>query len=112
MRYTTPLKYRNTTSGRLFALNSDENRVFNSATTMACSGCSNSTVPPLSDAQIEGSLCTFELPGPSFGASRVERDGMKLFETTRRFAAFTYIQGRAPEGSAGTLTLLGRTLAA
>ena len=103
-------------SGRLFALNSYENRVYQL-------GDEDGTLWVLkfyrparwSDAQIgEEHAFTFELAAAELPvAAPLKRDGRSLFVHRRmRFAAFPYIPGRAPEiDNLDALTLLGRTLA-
>jgi Ser/Thr protein kinase RdoA (MazF antagonist) len=103
-------------SGRLFALNSYENRVYQL-------GDDDGTLWVLkfyrparwSNAQIaEEHEFTFELADAELPvAAPIRRDGASLFVHRRlRFAAFPYLAGRAPElDDHGTLTLLGRTLA-
>ena len=95
-------------SGRLFALNSYENRG-------ALWVLKFYRPARWSNAQIDEEhsftheLADAELPV----AAPIERDGTSLFEHDRlRFAAFPYLAGRAPElDDKTTLTLLGRTLA-
>jgi Ser/Thr protein kinase RdoA (MazF antagonist) len=103
-------------SGRLFALNSYENRVYQL-------GEEDGTLWVLkfyrparwSDAQIEEEHSfTFELAAAELPVAAPRRcDGESLFEHERlRFAAFPYLAGRAPElDDQATLILLGRTLA-
>ena len=103
-------------SGRLFALNSYENRVYQL-------GEDDGTLWVLkfyrparwSDAQIgEEHEFTFELAAAELPvAAPLRLDGESLFvRDGLRFAAFPYLAGRAPElGDHTTLTLLGRALA-
>jgi Ser/Thr protein kinase RdoA (MazF antagonist) len=103
-------------SGRLFALNSYENRVYQL-------GEEDGTLWVLkfyrparwTDAQIaEEHALTFELAEAELPvAAPQRRDGESLFvHAGLRFAAFPYLAGRAPElDDNATLTLLGRTLA-
>ena len=103
-------------SGRLFALNSYENRVYQLGDDDGALWVLKFYRPARwSDAQIEEEHSfTFELAGAELPvAAPIERDGTSLFEHDGlRFAAFPYIPGRAPElDQPATLTLLGRTLA-
>jgi Ser/Thr protein kinase RdoA (MazF antagonist) len=103
-------------SGRLFALNSYENRVYQVGDDDGALWVLKFYRPARwSDAQIEEEHSfTFELAGAELPvAAPIERDGTSLFEFEGlRFAAFPYLPGRAPElDQAATLTLLGRTLA-
>jgi Ser/Thr protein kinase RdoA (MazF antagonist) len=103
-------------SGRLFALNSYENRVYQL-------GEDDGTLWVLkfyrparwSDAQIdEEHEFTFEMADAELPVAAPHRvDGDSLFaHAGLRFAAFPYLAGRAPELDNGpTLTILGRTLA-
>jgi len=103
-------------SGRLFALNSYENRVYQL-------GEEDGTLWVLkfyrparwSDAQIEEEHAfTFELAAAELPVAAPRLcDGESLFEhESLRFAAFPYLAGRAPElDDHATLALLGRTLA-
>ena len=102
-------------SGRLFALNSYENRVYQLGDDDGALWVLKFYRPGRwSDAQIDEEhdftleLARAELPV----AAPIERDGTTLFEHRRlRFAAFPYLAGRAPElDDNATLTLLGRTL--
>jgi len=102
-------------SGRLFALNSYENRVYQL-------GEEDGTLWVLkfyrparwTDAQIfEEHDFTFEMAEAELPVAAPHRvDGDSLFvHDGLRFAAFPYLAGRAPElGDAATLTLVGRTL--
>lgn len=102
--------------GRLFALNSYENRVYQLGT-----GEGNALVLKFyrpgrwSDAQIaEEHRFTHELAEAELPvASPVEREGTTLFRYREfRFAAFPWMRGRAPELDApGARTLLGRSVA-
>jgi Ser/Thr protein kinase RdoA (MazF antagonist) len=103
-------------SGRLFALNSYENRVYQLGDDDGALWVLKFYRPARwSDAQIDEEheftheLAAAELPV----AAPLVRDGESLFVHQRlRFAAFPYLAGRAPElDDKGTLTLLGRTLA-
>jgi Ser/Thr protein kinase RdoA (MazF antagonist) len=103
-------------SGRLFALNSYENRVYQLGDDDGALWVLKFYRPARwSDAQIEEEHSfTFELAGAELPvAAPIERDGTSLFEHENlRFAAFPYMPGRAPElDRPATLTLLGRTLA-
>jgi Ser/Thr protein kinase RdoA (MazF antagonist) len=103
-------------SGRLFALNSYENRVYQL-------GEDDGTLWVLkfyrparwTDAQIdEEHDFTFEMAEAELPVAAPHRvDGESLFvHADLRFAAFPYMAGRAPElDDTATLTLLGRTLA-
>jgi Ser/Thr protein kinase RdoA (MazF antagonist) len=103
-------------SGRLFALNSYENRVYQLGDEDGALWVLKFYRPARwSDAQIaEEHEFTFELAAAELPvAVPIRRDGESLFVHQRlRFAAFPYLGGRAPELDDGaTLTLLGRTLA-
>ncbi len=103
-------------SGRLFALNSYENRVYQLGDEDGALWVLKFYRPARwSDAQIaEEHSFTFELAGAELPvAAPLVRDGESLFVHRRlRFAAFPYLGGRAPElDDRATLTLLGRTLA-
>ena len=103
-------------SGRLFALNSYENRVYQLGDDHGALWVLKFYRPARwSDAQIdEEHAFTHELAAAELPvAAPIERDGASLFEHQRlRFAAFPYLAGRAPElDDNATLTLLGRTLA-
>ncbi len=103
-------------SGRLFALNSYENRVYQLGDEEGALWVLKFYRPARwSDAQIaEEHEFTFELAAAELPvAAPLRRDGVSLFEHRRlRFAAFPYLAGRAPElDDRDTLTLLGRTLA-
>jgi Ser/Thr protein kinase RdoA (MazF antagonist) len=103
-------------SGRLFALNSYENRVYQVGDDDGALWVLKFYRPARwSDAQIaEEHAFTFELAAAELPvAAPIRRDGTSLFEHERlRFAAFPYLAGRAPElDDRATLTLLGRTLA-
>jgi Ser/Thr protein kinase RdoA (MazF antagonist) len=103
-------------SGRLFALNSYENRVYQLGDDDGVLWVLKFYRPARwSDAQIEEEHAfTFELAQAELPvAAPIKRDGESLFEYENlRFAAFPYIPGRAPElDQPATLTLLGRTLA-
>ena len=103
-------------SGRLFALNSYENRVYQLGDDDGVLWVLKFYRPARwSDAQIgEEHEITLELAAAELPvAAPIERDGATLFEHQRlRFAAFPYLAGRAPElDDRATLTLLGRTLA-
>jgi len=103
-------------SGRLFALNSYENRVYQVGDEDGALWVLKFYRPARwSNAQIaEEHEFTFELAAAELPvAVPLLRDGASLFVHQRlRFAAFQYLAGRAPElGDAATLTLLGRTLA-
>jgi Ser/Thr protein kinase RdoA (MazF antagonist) len=103
-------------SGRLFALNSYENRVYQLGDEQGALWVLKFYRPARwSDAQIdEEHAFTFELAAAELPvAAPLRRDGASLFAHRRlRFAAFPYLAGRAPElDDASTLALLGRTLA-
>jgi Ser/Thr protein kinase RdoA (MazF antagonist) len=103
-------------SGRLFALNSYENRVYQLGDDDGALWVLKFYRPARwSNAQIgEEHAFTHELAAAELPvAAPLVRDGASLFEHRQlRFAAFPYLAGRAPElGDAATLTLLGRTLA-
>jgi Ser/Thr protein kinase RdoA (MazF antagonist) len=103
-------------SGRLFALNSYENRVYQLGDDDGVLWVLKFYRPARwSDAQIaEEHDFTLELAAAELPvAAPIVRDGVSLFEHRRlRFAAFPYLAGRAPElDDPATLTLLGRTLA-
>jgi len=103
-------------SGRLFALNSYENRVYQLGDEDGALWVLKFYRPARwSDAQIaEEHAFTFELAAAELPvAVPIVRDGKSLFVHQRlRFAAFPYLAGRAPElDQPATLTLLGRTLA-
>ena len=103
-------------SGRLFALNSYENRVYQVGDEDGGLWVLKFYRPARwSDAQIdEEHAFTFELAAAELPvAAPLTRDGASLFEhADLRFAAFPYLAGRAPElDDRATLTLLGRTLA-
>jgi Ser/Thr protein kinase RdoA (MazF antagonist) len=103
-------------SGRLFALNSYENRVYQLGDDDGALWVLKFYRPARwSDAQIgEEHSYTLELAAAELPvAAPIERDGTSLFEHQNlRFAAFPYLAGRAPElDDNATLTLLGRTLA-
>ncbi len=103
-------------SGRLFALNSYENRVYQLGDDDGALWVLKFYRPARwSDAQIgEEHSFTLELAAAELPvAAPIERDGVTLFKHQRlRFAAFPYLAGRAPElDDNATLTLLGRTLA-
>jgi Ser/Thr protein kinase RdoA (MazF antagonist) len=103
-------------SGRLFALNSYENRVYQVGDDDGALWVLKFYRPARwSDAQIdEEHAFTHELAAAELPvAAPLKRDGASLFEHQRlRFAAFPYLAGRAPElDDKATLTLLGRTLA-
>jgi Ser/Thr protein kinase RdoA (MazF antagonist) len=103
-------------SGRLFALNSYENRVYQMGDDDGSLWVLKFYRPARwSDAQIgEEHSFTHELAAAELPvAAPVQRDGISLFEHERlRFAAFPYLAGRAPElDDKATLVLLGRTLA-
>src|SRR5687767_4827815 len=103
-------------SGRLFALNSYENRVYQLGDEDGALWVLKFYRPARwSDAQIgEEHALTFELASAELPvAVPIQRDGESLFVHQRlRFAAFPYLGGRAPElDDSATLTLLGRTLA-
>ena len=103
-------------SGRLFALNSYENRVYQLGDEEGALWVLKFYRPARwSDAQIaEEHTFTFEMAEAELPvAAPLRRDGRSLFVHRRlRFAAFPYLAGRAPElDDPATLTLLGRTLA-
>jgi len=103
-------------SGRLFALNSYENRVYQLGDEQGALWVLKFYRPARwSDAQIaEEHSFTFELAAAELPvAAPIVRDGASLFTHRRlRFAAFPYLAGRAPElDDRATLGLLGRTLA-
>jgi Ser/Thr protein kinase RdoA (MazF antagonist) len=103
-------------SGRLFALNSYENRVYQVGDEDGALWVLKFYRPARwSDAQIgEEHALTFEFAAAELPvAAPIRRDGESLFVHRRlRFAAFPYLGGRAPElDDRATLTLLGRTLA-
>jgi Ser/Thr protein kinase RdoA (MazF antagonist) len=103
-------------SGRLFALNSYENRVYQLGDEQGELWVLKFYRPARwSDAAIaEEHAFTFELAAAELPvAAPLARDGRSLFVHDRlRFAAFPYLAGRAPElDDLPTLTLLGRTLA-
>jgi Ser/Thr protein kinase RdoA (MazF antagonist) len=103
-------------SGRLFALNSYENRVYQLGDDDGALWVLKFYRPARwSDAQIEEEHeFTFELADAELPVAAPHRvDGDSLFvHADLRFAAFPYLAGRAPELDDGpTLTILGRTLA-
>jgi Ser/Thr protein kinase RdoA (MazF antagonist) len=103
-------------SGRLFALNSYENRVYQVGDDDGALWVLKFYRPARwSDAQIEEEHgFTFELAEAELPvAAPIMRDGKSLFVYQKlRFAAFPYLAGRAPElDNRDTLALLGRTLA-
>ncbi len=103
-------------SGRLFALNSYENRVYQLGDDDGALWVLKFYRPARwTDAQIaEEHDFTFDLEAAELPvAVPIRRDGESLFVHQRlRFAAFPYLAGRAPElDNHATLTLLGRTLA-
>ena len=103
-------------SGRLFALNSYENRVYQLGDDHGALWVLKFYRPARwSDAAIaEEHAFTFELAAAELPvAAPIERDGRSLFgHGGLRFAAFPYLAGRAPElDDHATLALLGRTLA-
>ncbi len=103
-------------SGRLFALNSYENRVYQLGDDHGDLWVLKFYRPARwSDAAIgEEHAFTFELAAAELPvAAPLIRDGRSLFVHAKlRFAAFPYLAGRAPElDNLATLTLLGRTLA-
>jgi Ser/Thr protein kinase RdoA (MazF antagonist) len=103
-------------SGRLFALNSYENRVYQLGDDDGELWVLKFYRPARwSDAQIgEEHAFTLQLAAAELPvAAPVTRDGQSLFVHQRlRFAAFPYLAGRAPElDDKGTLILLGRALA-
>ena len=102
-------------SGRLFALNSYENRVYQLGDEDGAlwvlkfyrpARWSNAAIHE--EHAFAWELADAELPV----AAPIRRDDVSLFEHDgQRFAAFPYLAGRAPEiADAATLTLLGRTL--
>lgn len=102
-------------SGRLFALNSYENRVYQVGDEQGELWVLKFYRPSRwSDAQIdEEHDFTFELAAAELPvAAPLQRDGDSLFVYQGlRFAAFPYLAGRAPElDRRDTLILLGRTL--
>lgn len=102
-------------SGRLFALNSYENRVYQLGDEDGALWVLKFYRPARwSDAQIaEEHSFTFELAAAELPvAAPITRDGASLFaHENLRFAAFPYLAGRTPEfGDRETLALLGRTL--
>lgn len=102
-------------SGRLFALNSYENRVYQLGDEQGALWVLKFYRPARwSNAQIaEEHGFTFDLAAAELPvAAPLKRDGQSLFVHRRlRFAAFSYLAGRAPElDDRATLTLLGRTL--
>lgn len=103
-------------SGRLFALNSYENRVYQLGDEQGDLWVLKFYRPARwSDAAIaEEHAFTFELAAAELPvAAPLTRDGRSLFvDGKSRFAAFPYLAGRAPElDDPATLSLLGRTLA-
>lgn len=105
-----------TPSGRLFALNSYENRVYQLGDEDGALWVLKFYRPARwSDAAIgEEHEFTFELAAADLPvAAPVRRDGKSVFiHEGLRFAAFPWLPGRAPElDQRETLTLLGRTLA-
>ena len=103
-------------SGRLFALNSYENRVYQLGDDDGGLWVLKFYRPARwSDAAIhEEHEFTFELAAAELPvAAPLRRDGASLFvHAGLRFAAFPWMPGRAPElDQRDTLTLLGRTLA-
>lgn len=103
-------------SGRLFALNSYENRVYQLGDDHGELWVLKFYRPARwSDAAIaEEHAFTFELAAAELPvAAPIKRDGRSLFgHDGLRFAAFPYLAGRAPElDDHATLALLGRTLA-
>jgi Ser/Thr protein kinase RdoA (MazF antagonist) len=102
-------------SGRLFALNSYENRVYQVGDEDGALWVLKFYRPARwTDQQIgEEHSFTFELAAAELPvAAPITRDGTSLFVHQRlRFAAFPYLAGRAPElDDHATMTLLGRTL--
>jgi len=102
-------------SGRLFALNSYENRVYQLGADDGALWVLKFYRPARwSDAQIdEEHDFTFEMADAELPVAAPHRvDGESLFvHDDLRFAAFPYLAGRAPElDDNATLTLLGRTL--
>jgi Ser/Thr protein kinase RdoA (MazF antagonist) len=103
-------------SGRLFALNSYENRVYQLGDEQGELWVLKFYRPARwSDAAIaEEHSFTFEMAEAELPvAAPLKRDGRSLFgHGGLRFAAFPYLAGRAPElDDLATLALLGRTLA-
>jgi Ser/Thr protein kinase RdoA (MazF antagonist) len=103
-------------SGRLFALNSYENRVYQVGDESGALWVLKFYRPARwSNAQIdEEHSFTFELADAELPvAAPLRRDGESVFvHDGLRFAAFPYLAGRAPElDDHATLALLGRTLA-
>jgi Ser/Thr protein kinase RdoA (MazF antagonist) len=103
-------------SGRLFALNSYENRVYQLGDDDGALWVLKFYRPARwSDAAIgEEHAFTFELAAADLPvAAPIRREGSSLFvHDGLRFAAFPWLAGRAPElDRSDTLTLLGRTLA-
>jgi Ser/Thr protein kinase RdoA (MazF antagonist) len=103
-------------SGRLFALNSYENRVYQLGDEEGALWVLKFYRPARwTNAQIkEEHAFTFELASAELPvAAPWTRDGESLFvHENLRFAAFPYLAGRAPElDDLATLTLLGRALA-
>jgi len=103
-------------SGRLFALNSYENRVYQLGDDDGALWVLKFYRPARwTNAQIgEEHAITLEFAAAELPvAAPIVRDGQSLFEHQKlRFAAFPYLAGRAPElDDKATLTLLGRTLA-
>ena len=103
-------------SGRLFALNSYENRVYQLGDEQGALWVLKFYRPARwSNAAIaEEHAFTFELAAAELPvAAPLLRDGRSLFVHEQlRFAAFPYMAGRAPElDDLATLSLLGRTLA-
>ena len=103
-------------SGRLFALNSYENRVYQLGDEDGALWVLKFYRPARwTDQQIgEEHSFTFELAAAELPvAAPLTRDGTSLFVHQRmRFAAFPYLAGRAPElDDLATMTLLGRALA-
>jgi Ser/Thr protein kinase RdoA (MazF antagonist) len=103
-------------SGRLFALNSYENRVYQLGDEQGALWVLKFYRPARwSNAAIaEEHAFTFELAASELPvAAPLQRDGRSLFVHQQlRFAAFPYLAGRAPElDDLATLSLLGRTLA-
>jgi Ser/Thr protein kinase RdoA (MazF antagonist) len=102
-------------SGRLFALNSYENRVYQLGDEAGGLWVLKFYRPARwSDAAIgEEHAFTFELSEAELPvAAPLKRDGISLFAHEKlRFAAFPWLTGRAPElDDSNTLALLGRTL--
>jgi len=102
-------------TGRLFALNSYENRVYQLGDEQGALWVLKFYRPARwTNAQIaEEHEFTFDLADAELPvAAPLRRDGQSLFVHRRlRFAAFAYLAGRAPElDDRATLTLLGRTL--